>query len=181
VREKDRKIKMQLNLFLTFLKIGFFAYGGGYAMIPLIQHEMVTSNGWLKMSEFLQIITIAEMTPGPLAVNLATFTGYKLAGLTGALVSTTGVILPSFGLVLILTRIFLLIRENPKIKGLLTGLRSAVLALIISSAVSIGKTAFLDLKVAGIALVCFAVLLWLDPHPAAIIAAAGITGILLLG
>jgi len=172
---------MLLSLFLTFLKIGLFAYGGGYAMIPLIQHEMVGSNSWLAMSEFLQIITVAEMTPGPIAVNLATFTGYKLAGFPGALVSTIGVTLPSFCLVLILTKVFLRIRENPKVKGLLIGLRSAVLALIIFAAVSISKTALLDFKVAGIALACFVVLLWLDPHPAVVIAAAGATGILLLG
>ena len=172
---------MLLSLFLTFLKIGLFAYGGGYAMIPLIQHEMVGSNSWLAMSEFLQIITVAEMTPGPIAVNLATFTGYKLAGFPGALVSTIGVILPSFCLVLILTKVFLRIRENPKVKGFLIGLRSAVLALIIFAAVSISKTALLDFKVAGIALACLVVLLWLDPHPAAVIAAAGATGILLLG
>ncbi|HDN85562.1 MAG TPA: chromate transporter, partial [Candidatus Aerophobetes bacterium] len=98
---------MLLSLFLTFLKIGLFAYGGGYAMIPLIQHEMVTSSGWLAMSEFLKIITVAEMTPGPIAINLATFTGYKLAGFPGAVVSTIGVILPSFFIVLILTKVFL--------------------------------------------------------------------------
>lgn len=172
---------MLFSLFLTFLKIGLFAYGGGYAMIPLIQHEMVTSNSWLATSEFLQIITVAEMTPGPIAVNLATFTGYKLAGFPGALVSTTGVILPSFCLVLILTKVFLWIKDNPKVKGLLVGLRSAVLALIIFAAVSIGKTALLDFKVVGIALACFAILLWLDPHPAVVIAIGGGAGVLLLG
>jgi len=171
---------MLLSLFLTFLKIGLFAYGGGYAMIPLIQHEMVTSNSWLAMSEFLKIITVAEMTPGPIAINLATFTGYKLAGFPGAVVSTIGVILPSFFIVLILTKVFLWVRKNPKVKGLLLGLRSAVLALIISAAVIIGKTALLDFKVIGIALACFIALLWLDPHPAIVIAAAGGAGILLM-
>lgn len=171
---------MLLSLFLTFLKIGLFAYGGGYAVIPLIQHEMVTSNSWLAMSEFLQIITVAEMTPGPIAINLATFTGYKLAGFLGSLVSTIGVTLPSFCIVLILTKTFLWVRENPKIKGLLIGLRSAVLALIISAAVSIGKTAFIDLKVIGIALACLVILLWFDLHPAIVIVIGGGAGILLL-
>ncbi|MCD6319002.1 chromate transporter [Candidatus Aerophobetes bacterium] len=171
---------MLLNLFLTFLKIGLFAFGGGYAMIPLIQHDVVTSNNWLAMSEFLQIITVAEMTPGPIAINLATFTGYKLAGFLGSLVSTIGVTLPSFCIVLILTKTFLWVKENPKIKGLLVGLRSAVLALIISAAVSIGKTAFIDFRVIGIALACFVTLLWLNPHPAIVIAIGGGAGILLL-
>jgi len=171
---------MLFNLFLTFLKIGLFAYGGGYAMIPLIQHEVVTSNSWLTMSELLQIITVAEMTPGPIAINLATFTGYKLAGFLGSLASTIGVTLPSFCIVLILAKTFLWVRENPKIKGLLVGLHSAVLALIISAAVSIGKTAFIDFKVIGIALACFVILLRFNPHPALVIVAGGAAGILLL-
>ena len=169
-----------LSLFITFLRIGLFTYGGGYAMIPLLQYEVVASRHWLAMPELVRLVAVAEMTPGPIAVNLATFTGYKVAGLPGALAGTIGVILPSFCLVLVVTKIFLRIRENPRIKGLLIGLRSAILALIISAAVSIGRMAIVDARVIGIAIGCFLVLLWLDLHRALVVIAAGCMGILLL-
>ncbi len=90
-----------LDLFLSFFKIGLFSFGGGYAMIPLIQKE-ITRNGWITPSEFVDIIAIAEMTPGPIAVNSATFVGYKTAGLFGGLVATIGVALPSAMLIFLI-------------------------------------------------------------------------------
>lgn len=169
-----------VSLFITFLKIGLFTYGGGYAMVPLLQYEVVASKNWLAMSELVRLIAVAEMTPGPIAVNLATFTGYKLAGLPGALVSTIGVILPSFCLVIVVTKVFRKVRENPRVKGLLIGLRSAILALIISATISIGHMALLNFRVLGIVIGCFLVLLWLDLHPAIVVVAAGFIGMLLL-
>ena len=85
-----------LQLFLSFLQIGLFSFGGGYAAMPLLQEQLVARNGWLSVQEFADLVTIAEMTPGPIAVNAATFVGTKLAGLPGALAATAGVILPVF-------------------------------------------------------------------------------------
>ena len=84
-----------LQLFLSFLQIGLFSFGGGYAAMPLIQGQVVTLHGWLSMSEFTDLITISQMTPGPIAVNSATFVGMKIAGIPGAVVATAGCILPS--------------------------------------------------------------------------------------
>ncbi len=96
-----------LQLFLSFLQIGMFSFGGGYAAMPLIQGQVVTLHGWLTMSEFTDLITISQMTPGPIAVNSATFVGMKIAGIPGAVVATAGCILPSCIIVTILARLYL--------------------------------------------------------------------------
>ena len=100
-----------LQLFLSFLQIGMFSFGGGYAAMPLIQGQVVTLHGWLTMSEFTDLITISQMTPGPIAVNSATFVGMKIAGIPGAVVATAGCILPSCILVTILARLYLKYRN----------------------------------------------------------------------
>lgn len=100
-----------LQLFLSFLQIGLFSFGGGYAAMPLIQGQVVTLHGWLTMSEFTDLITISQMTPGPIAVNSATFVGMKIAGIPGAVVATAGCILPSCIIVTILARLYLKYRN----------------------------------------------------------------------
>ena len=100
-----------LQLFLSFLQIGMFSFGGGYAAMPLIQGQVVTLHGWLTMSEFTDLITISQMTPGPIAVNSATFVGMKIAGIPGAVVATAGCILPSCIIVTILARLYLKYRN----------------------------------------------------------------------
>ena len=100
-----------LQLFLSFLQIGMFSFGGGYAAMPLIQGQVVTLHGWLTMSEFTDLITISQMTPGPIAVNSATFVGMKIAGIPGAIVATAGCILPSCVIVTILARLYLKYRN----------------------------------------------------------------------
>ena len=94
-----------VQLFLSFLQIGMFSFGGGYAAMPLIQGQVVTGHGWLTMSEFTDLITISQMTPGPIAVNSATFVGLKIAGIPGAIVATAGCILPSCIIVTILAKL----------------------------------------------------------------------------
>ena len=95
-----------LQLFLSFVQIGLFSIGGGYAAMPLIQSEVVANHAWLTMSEFTDLITIAEMTPGPIAINSATFVGIRIAGLPGAIIATFGVILPSLFIVSLLAYIY---------------------------------------------------------------------------
>ena len=106
-----------LQLFLSFFKIGLFSFGGGYAAMPLIQGQVVQGHGWLSMSEFTDLITISQMTPGPIAVNSATFVGIKIAGIPGALAATFGCILPSCILVTLLAKLYLKYRENGNAPG----------------------------------------------------------------
>ena len=125
------------QLLLSFLQVGMFSIGGGYAAMPLIQSQVVETYGWLTMSEFTDLITIAEMTPGPIAVNSATFVGIRIAGIPGAIVATVGCILPSIIIVSILARIYARYREGLAMQTVLTCLRSTVVALIAAAGVSI--------------------------------------------
>ena len=126
------------QLFLSFFQIGLLSFGGGYAAMPLIQGQVVQGHGWLSMSEFTDLITISQMTPGPIAVNSATFVGIKIAGIPGALVATFGCILPSCILVTLLAKLYLKYREM----AMLLSLRPAVVAMIGSAGISILVTAF---------------------------------------
>ena len=144
-----------LELFLSFLQIGAFSFGGGYAAMPLIQDQIVTKHGWLDMAEFTDLITISQMTPGPIAINSATFVGIKIAGVTGALVATIGSILPSCIIVTLLARLYLRYRNLELLQRVLTTLRPAVVAMIASAGVSILVTAFW-----GEAVVAFAATNW---------------------
>ena len=128
-----------LQLFLSFLQIGMFSIGGGYAAMPLIQDQVVSGHGWLTMSEFTDLITIAEMTPGPIAVNSATFVGIRIAGISGALVATFGCILPSCFIVSLLAFIYYRYKNVSVLQNVLASLRPAVVALIASAGLSILK------------------------------------------
>lgn len=126
-----------LQLFWSFLQIGLFSIGGGYAAMPLIQAQVVHNHAWLNMSEFTDLITIAEMTPGPIAVNSATFVGIRIAGIPGALVATFGCILPSLFIVSLLTFIYYRYKKLSVLQSVLASLRPAVVALIASAGISI--------------------------------------------
>lgn len=125
-----------LTLFLTFLKIGAVSFGGGYAMIPLIQDE-VLSHGWMGLEEIINFIAICESTPGPIAINMATFVGFSKAGLLGALCATLGVVLPSFIIILIVVTIITNLLKFAGVKAFLDGLRPVVVGLILGTAITI--------------------------------------------
>ena len=131
-----------LQLFLSFLQIGLFSFGGGYAAMPLIQGQVVTQHGWLSMEEFTDLITISQMTPGPIAINSATFVGIKIAGIPGALVATAGCIPPSCVIVTLIAKLYLKYRNMAMLQGVLNSLRPAVVAMIASAGISILLTAF---------------------------------------
>ena len=131
-----------LQLFFSFLQVGMFSFGGGYAAMPLIQGQVVTAHKWLSMSEFTDLITISQMTPGPIAVNSATFVGIKIAGIPGAVVATFGCILPSCMIVTVLAKVYLKSRNMAMLQGVLNSLRPAVVAMIASAGISILITAF---------------------------------------
>lgn len=131
-----------LQLFLSFLQIGAFSFGGGYAAMPLIQQQVVSLHGWLTAGEFTDLVTISQMTPGPIAINSATFVGIRIAGLPGAFAATAGCVLPSCILVTLLARIYLKYRSMSLLQGILATLRPAVIAMIAAAGVSILVTAF---------------------------------------
>lgn len=126
-----------LKLFLSFIQVGLFSVGGGYAAIPLIQSQIVDTHHLMTMEEFTDLITIAEMTPGPIAVNSATFVGTRLAGIPGAVLCTMGCILPSFFICLTLAHFYYKYRGFSGVQTVLSALRPAVVALIASAGLSI--------------------------------------------
>lgn len=126
-----------LQLFWAFFQIGLFSFGGGYAAVPLIEHHIVDGYHWLEMSQFADLITIAEMTPGPIAVNSATFVGQQIGGLPGAIICTLGCIMPSFLIVIALSWVYMKYRSLKVMQGVLAGLRPAVVAMISSAALSL--------------------------------------------
>lgn len=125
-----------LELFWSFVQVGLFCVGGGYASMPLIQAQVIDVHGWLSMSEFIDIFTISQMTPGPIGINAATFVGMKVAGFLGAIVATLGFVTPSFILGIILAKLFFKYGNIGVIKGILNCLRPAVVALICSAGMS---------------------------------------------
>ncbi len=126
-----------LQLFWSFLQVGLFSVGGGYAAMPLIQNQVVSAHTWLTMNEFTDLITIAEMTPGPIAINSATFVGIRIAGIPGAIVSTFGCILPSFFIVSLLAYIYRRYKNLSALQSVLSCLRPAVVALIAAAGFTI--------------------------------------------
>ena len=126
-----------LELFWSFFQIGLFSIGGGYAAMPLIQSQVVDIHHWLTMAQFADIMTIAEMTPGPIAINSATFVGIQVAGLPGAIVSTIGCVFPSCVIVMTLASIYYRFRGLNMVQGILGGLRPAVIAMIASAGISL--------------------------------------------
>ncbi len=123
-----------LQLFLSYLKIGFFGFGGGYAMLSLIQNEVVVQRGWLTSAEFADIVAVSQMTPGPIAINSATYIGYTTAGILGSVVATFAVCLPALTAMVLLTRFFLHLRDNHYMQGIIGGMRPVVVGLIGSAA-----------------------------------------------
>lgn len=140
-----------LQLFFSFLQVGLFSVGGGYAAIPLIQSQVVERYGWLTMEEFMNLVTIAEMTPGPIAINSATFVGIRIAGPAGAVTATFGCILPSCIFVSVLAWVYRKYRSAPAVSGVLSCLRPAVVALILAAGLTMLQTAVLNGKAFGLA------------------------------
>lgn len=120
------------ELFCSFLKIGVFTFGGGYAMIPIIQAEVITRKGWIKEQEFLDLLTLAQSAPGPISLNTAVFVGYKMYGYRGALSSLLGVVLPSFTILLLVAIFFSQIRENPIVDAAFRGMQPIVVAIMLA-------------------------------------------------
>lgn len=119
-----------LQLLYSYLRIGFFGFGGGYAMLSLIQNEVVVQNQWMTNAEFTDIVAVSQMTPGPIAINSATYIGYTVAGFWGSVVATTAVCLPALTLMILITRFFLQLRDNRYVKGAIAGMKPVVVGMI---------------------------------------------------
>lgn len=120
------------ELFWSFAKIGSFTFGGGYAMVSLIQHEVVERKRWLEKEEFVELLALAQSSPGPIALNTAVFVGYRVDRYRGAMVSTLGVVIPSFVVILTIALFFSKFRDNPVVEAVFKGIRPAVVALILA-------------------------------------------------
>lgn len=179
------------QLFWSFFQIGLFSIGGGYAALPLIQAQVVDGYGWMTMTEFSDIITISQMTPGPIAINAATFVGTRIAGPAGAAVATLGCIVPSCIIVLTLAFVYYKYRNITMVQGTLKGLQPAVVALIASAGLSILVTAFfpageivfsadaIDVIAVLIFAAAFVVLRIWKPNPIWVMCGAGVMGFVL--
>ncbi|MDU1229929.1 MAG: chromate transporter [Clostridium sp.] len=139
-------MKILMDMFITFFKIGAFTLGGGYAMLPIIQKEVVEKKKWIGETEFLDMVAISQSAPGPLAVNISAFVGQKMKGLMGLMTSTLGAILPSFIIIILVASVFLGIENSPVVQRVFQGIRPAVVALIAVPVISMGKTAKVNKK-----------------------------------
>ena len=177
-----------LELFLVFLKIGAFTFGGGFAMLPLVQ-EAVLQKGWLTEAEIVNFIAVSESTPGPFAVNIATYVGVEKGGILGAFIATLGVVLPSFVIILIVAKCFDKFRHSSIVSGCMSGLKPCVIGLIAAAIYSLGKAvffaegfnkaAFTDISLyisAAIFLLCL-LLSFKKAHPILIICISALIGI----
>lgn len=140
-----------LQLFWSFLQVGAFSFGGGYAALPLIQSIIVENNGWLSITEFTDLITISQMTPGPIAINSATFVGLQVAGFGGAIAATIGNILPSFILVTFISWLYTRYNRLESLQTILSALRPAVVAMIAAAGLDLTITAFWGLNAISLA------------------------------
>lgn len=136
-----KKLKKLFEIFLVFFRIGAFTFGGGYAMIPLIQKETVENKKWITDDDILEIVAIAESTPGPIAINSSTFVGYRVAGFWGAFFGTLGTVLPSFTIILVISFVLKEFGDLKAVKYAFEGIRAGVLALIIKALVTMYKKA----------------------------------------
>jgi len=138
-------MELLLQVCISFLKVGAFAFGGGYAVLAFLQREIVEANGWIAPEAFVDIIAIAEMTPGPIAVNASTFVGYNLFGVWGGILCSLCAIAVPFVLALLVAVFFSKFKNNPKLKQALSGIRPVVVGLIAAACLSVGRAAFADL------------------------------------
>ena len=180
-----------LELFFSFIQIGLFSIGGGYAALPLIQEQVVDIHHWLTMAEFTDLITISQMTPGPIGINSATFVGNRIAGIGGSVVATSGCVLPSFIIVLTMAYVYFKYKNINIVQGVLSGLRPAVVALIAVAGISIAETAFwgeagfsanpkdVNLIAIGLFLASFLLLRKFKPNPIWAIAGSGVAGMII--
>ena len=170
-------MKEYLELFLAFLKMGFITFGGGYAMIPIVERELINKRGWVTMEEVMDYYTIAQITPGIIAVNLSTFVGYKKKGPLGGFMTTLGFVLPGVSLIVLAALFIRNFEEIPAVQHAFTGIRLAVGALIIDTVIKMVKGVFKDWKALILYIAAFILSIGFRISPMLIILGAGLIGL----
>lgn len=173
-------IGLLIQIFITFFKIGPVTFGGGYAMIPLIEREIVEKRKWVRTKDITDIFAMSESVPGSIAINSATFVGYRVGGVIGAIVAMFGVLLPTFCIVVLLSIFFLKVQNNPGVEAAFVSIRATIVALITYAAYKIGKTALIDKTTFFLIIATVLVLLFVHIHPVLIIVCGGAVGILIV-
>ncbi len=169
-----------IKIYLEFFKIGAVTFGGGQAMIPILQRELVTNLHWITMKNFLYFVSIAEITPGPVSVNMATFIGYKVNGVIGAIVSTAGVASPSFILISLIAASIKKLQKHSLYRAFITGVKPVIIALLISAIYIIVSKSFHNVLPYIFALVAFVIFIKFRLNAVLLLLAMGIIGIFLL-
>lgn len=170
-------MEILLNLFFTFLKIGTFSFGGGYAMLPFIEREVITNNSWLSLNEFMDVLGISQMTPGPVSINSATFIGHKMSGVFGSIAATLGVITTSFILVSIASKTMEKFKESKILKGALTAMKPVLVALIVKAFLNLAVEVYLDWKSIVVGIIIAVGLFYKKINPLILIAISAILGL----
>ena len=174
----DVSPRIYWQMFITFVRIGAFTIGGGYAMIPLIQREVVQVRKWMSPKEFIDMLALAQSAPGVIAINTAIFIGYKLKGVRGSIVTALGCALPSFVIILIIAMVFTDFKDNPLVERIFKGIRPAVVALIVAPLYNMAKSAGVTWKTLFIPVIA-ALLIWgLNLSPVWVVIAAIVGGII---
>ncbi|MCM8710147.1 chromate transporter [Clostridium sp. SYSU_GA19001] len=171
-------MKKYFEMFYSFFKIGAFTIGGGYAMIPLIEKEIVDKNKWINREDFLDMLALAQSAPGPIAINTAVFAGYKMAGIPGMIFTVLGSVLPSLLIILIIASFFVGIKDNAAVERVFKGIRPAVVALIAAPILRFGKAAKINKKTIIIPVAVAALVAFVNVTPVIIIIAAVALGVL---
>ncbi|MGG1519698.1 chromate transporter [Paenibacillus oryzisoli] len=177
---RNRKLHLCLDIFWTFFKIGPSTFGGGYAMIPVIEREIVGKKAWMEEAEMTDIISIAGSAPGGIGVNASAFIGYRLAGIWGAIAAVVGIALPTFLIALVLSLFLVFMQSEPKIEAAFKGIHGAIIGLIALAAYNMGRSAIYDKTTLGTAIVSLALLLILPINPILIILVGLFVGVVLV-
>lgn len=172
--------KLIFQLFWTFFKIGPITFGGGYAMIPLIEREVVEKKKWVKIEEVSDMFALSGTAPGAIAVNAATFIGHRIAGVRGAIAAMVGVLLPTFVIVMLLNVVFVSLQGNPHVEAAFLGIRAAVVALIAYAAIKIARTSILDKSTLVLTICMVFMMVVFHWHPILVIFTGALLGIIIV-
>ena len=178
---RGKKMKELLDLFVVFARIGGFTFGGGYAMLPMLEKEVVNSRHWATEEELMDYYAIGQCTPGIIAINTATFIGYKIKGIPGGIMATLGVIAPSLVIITVIAAFISNFMELSFVNSAFAGIRACVCVLIFSAVLKLGKKALVDKITVGIFAVVLVLSLFTDISPAILVVLAGAVGIIIKG
>ncbi|MGL5150355.1 MAG: chromate transporter [Clostridium sp.] len=174
-------MEMLFLLFVTFFKIGSFSFGGGYAMLPFMEREVVINNNMIDMAGFMDIIGISQMTPGPVSINSATFIGYKMSGVFGSIAATSGVVITSFTLCIIVSKMINKFKDSAIIKGSLTVMRPVLVALVVQAFLNLAVESYLNYKSIIIGVIIAIALFYKKVNPILLIGVSAMLGLLFWG